>query len=327
MVKGFLVICPNSTEISGFLIPCMYIGTEFLYADGTMQTWIILSLISAFSLATSDALTKRVITHENEYVIAWFRIVCALPALTAATALSGPLPKIDGTFFTAFFAALPLEIISILLYYKALRLSPLSLTLPFLSVTPIFLIVISYVLIGQRVSALGAAGIALIGLGGYTLNLSAFHSGFFEPFRAIVRERGSLYMLIIAFIYGVTSGLGKVGVEHSSAPFFGATYYLALAICMLPIIVRGSGERRLIDLLKGNIRTALLPALFDATATVSYFYAVSMVNVAYMIAVKRTSLLIGVLYGFLLFGERRIRERLLGALLMFAGFVLIAIFA
>jgi len=292
-----------------------------------MEPWIILSLLSAFSLATSDALTKRIITHENEYVIAWFRVVFGLPALAAAVALSGGLPKIDNAFFAAFFTALPIEIIAILLYYKALRISPLSLSLPFLSFTPVFLIVLSFIFVGQGVSAVGGAGIALIGLGGYTLNLAALRSGFLEPFRAISRERGSLYMLIIAFLYGITSALGKIGVTHSSAPFFGATYLLALAICLLPIIVRRSGTERLPGLLRDNFRLALAPALFDATATVSHFYAVSMANIAYVIAVKRTSLLFGVLYGFLLFRELQVRELLLGAVLMFSVFVLIAVFS
>src|SRR5512146_784357 len=107
-----------------------------------MEPWVILSLISAVSLATSDALTKRIITHENEYAIAWFRVVFALPALCAAAAFSGPFPALDRAFFAAFFFALPLEISAMLLYYKALRVSPLSLSIPFLSATPVFLIVL-----------------------------------------------------------------------------------------------------------------------------------------------------------------------------------------
>lgn len=290
-----------------------------------IPTWVLLSLFSAFSLATSDALTKRIITHENEYIIGWFRILFGIPALFAALMLSGPLPEIDNHFLASFATALPLEIIAILLYYKALRLSPMSLSLPFLSFTPVFLIILSFVLVGQKVSALGALGIGLIGLGGYTLNLSALRSGLLEPLRAVVRERGSLYMLIIALIYSVTSALGKIGVDHSSAPFFGFTYFLALAICMLPILIRQCGRERLIPLLKSNFRIALLPALFDVLATLSHFYAVSMANVAYMIAVKRTSLLIGTVYGFVLFRERNMRERLLGAMLMFAGFVVVVV--
>jgi drug/metabolite transporter (DMT)-like permease len=52
-----------------------------------------------------------------------------------------------------------------------------------------------------------------------------------------------------------------------------------------------------------------------------------MANVAYMIAIKRLSLIIGSGYGFLLFGERNVRERMAGALIMFAGFVVIVVFA
>ena len=292
-----------------------------------MPLWVILSLTSAFCLATSDALTKRVITSENEYAIAWYRVVFALPVLFLAVALSGPLPKIDRPFLAAFFTALPLEILAILLYYRAIRVSPLSLTLPFLSATPIFLIAISFFLTGQGVSILGGAGIALIGLGGYTLNLSALRSGILEPIRAIGRERGSLYMLIIAGIYAVTSALGKSGVAHSSAAFFGATYFLALGLCLLPIMVRRSGKGQLLGMLRKSFRVAIIPSFFDAAATISHFYAISMANVAYMIAVKRTSLLLGVFYGFVLFGERHVRERLFGALLMFSGFALVALFS
>jgi drug/metabolite transporter (DMT)-like permease len=178
------------------------------------QPWISLSLISAFSLATSDALTKRIITPANEYVIAWLRVVYALPALTLAAFLTA-VPSLDRTFFAAFLAALPLEILAILLYYKALRVSPLSLSLPFLSFTPVFLILFSWAIMGQAVSAAGGAGIALIALGGYTLNLSSLRAGLLGPLKAMLRERGSLYMLAVALICSATSALGKCNLLNS----------------------------------------------------------------------------------------------------------------
>jgi uncharacterized membrane protein len=42
-----------------------------------------------------------------------------------------------------------------------------------------------------------------------------------------------------------------------------------------------------------------------------------------MISIKRLSLLIGVFYGWMFFKEKEIRERLIGAALMLAGFVMI----
>jgi len=287
--------------------------------------WIVLSLTSAFSLATSDALTKRIITPANEYAIAWLRIVYSLPVLAAAAAAS-PMPHLDAIFYRAFIAALPLEIAAILLYYKALRVSPLSLSLPFLSFTPVFLVFFSWLIMGEKVSGTGAAGIALIALGGYSLNLSSLRTGPLGPLKAMLRERGSLYMLAVSLIYSVTSSLGKLAITHSSPAFFGAAYYLVLAVCLLPVIAILSGGRRFFVELRGTARAALLPGAFDALHSVTHFFAVSMANVAYMVAIKRSSLLMGSAYGFLFFDERNVRERLTGSLLMFTGFVIIVVF-
>jgi len=287
--------------------------------------WIVLSFTSAFFLATSDALTKRIITPANEYVIAWLRIVYSLPALAAALAFT-PVPPLDATFTLAFCAALPLEIAAILLYYKALRVSPLSLSLPFLSLTPVYLMLFSWLIMGEKVSAAGAAGIALIALGGYSLNLSSLRTGPLGPLKSVLRERGSLYMLAVSLIYSVTSALGKLAITHSSPAFFGAAYYLALAVCLLPVVVFLAGGRRFFAELRGTARAALLPGVFDAVHAVAHFFAVSMANVAYMIAIKRSSLLMGSVYGFLLFGERNVQERLIGSLIMFGGFVVIVVY-
>jgi uncharacterized membrane protein len=51
--------------------------------------------------------------------------------------------------------------------------------------------------------------------------------------------------------------------------------------------------------------------------------AISLAKVAYVISVKRMSLIIGVLYGYLFFKERQIGERLIGASLMFIGFIMV----
>jgi uncharacterized membrane protein len=50
-----------------------------------------------------------------------------------------------------------------------------------------------------------------------------------------------------------------------------------------------------------------------------------MTNVAYMISVKRTSLLFSILYGHYLFKEEKIAEKALGAVIMFAGFLLVVL--
>ncbi len=285
-------------------------------------TWVSLALISAFTLATSDALTKRTLAHSNEYLVAWFRILFSIPLLLIIW-LFIPVPKLDIEFYKAFAFALPLEIIAIIFYIKALRISPLSLTLPFLSLTPIFLILISYLIIGEKVSFRGGIGIILIAVGSYTLNLHEMRKGIFKPFRAITKEKGSVLMISVALIYSVTSSLGKMAIEHSSPLFFGITYFVAVTIVFAPIALwLGKGELKSF-ISEKQFKGLLLPGLFYSVMIASHMIAMSLAKVAYMISVKRTSLIIGVIYGYLLFKEKNIRERLIGAVLMFIGFVMI----
>jgi drug/metabolite transporter (DMT)-like permease len=282
-------------------------------------SWVWLSLVAAFTLATSDALTKRALAFHDEYVVAWLRLVFSLPLLLIIF-LFIPVPKLDKGFYTAFALSLPLEIASIILYIKALRLSPLSLTLPFLALTPVFLIIVSFIMLGERVSFAGLMGILFISAGSYTLNISKIKEGIFAPLRAITKEKGSVLMIAVALIYSLTSSLGKMAINHSSPLFFGITYYAALAIVFTPIVLykRKSGK------IEGRtILAVTLPGIFYSLMVISHMIAISLAYVAYVITIKRMSLIIGVLYGYFFFKEKNIRERLFGAMLMFVGFVMI----
>lgn len=294
--------------------------------------WIILSLISAFSLATSDAFTKRALRLENEYLIAWLRLILSLPLLIVLLLII-PSPSVDSTFYMAFISALPLEILALTLYIKALRVSPMSLSLPFLSLTPFFLILFSRLILGEHVTLLGAAGIFFIVIGGYSLNISSqgkdpsmpLTQRLLEPLRAIGRERGSIYMISVAIIYSITSSLGKLAILHSSPLYFGATYFISLTICFTPLVWLNLRNRPLASVLMTELRHSLLPGLFYSLMIITHMLAISMAEAAYMIAIKRSSLLIGSIYGFVLFRERNVLERLSGAILMFTGFLLIVL--
>lgn len=284
--------------------------------------WVVFALISAFTLATSDALTKKALKDSNEYLVAWFRFFFSLPLLLIIW-LFVPVPELDAEFYKAFALLVPLETVTIVLYIKALRLSPLSLTLPFLALTPVFLIFISYLILGEKVTFRGGAGIFLIAVGSYTLNIREIKKGIFEPFRSISKEKGSIMMIGVAVIYSLTASFGKVAIEHSSPLFFAVTYFMALTVFFAPIAFWMGRKELGVFFRDKQFRKLVLPGVFFAVMAATHMLAMNLTKVAYMISVKRLSLIIGIMYGYFLFREENIKERFLGAVLMLIGFVMV----
>ena len=185
---------------------------------------------------------------------------------------------------------------------RALKLSPLSLSLPFLAFTPVFMILTGRLILGETIGLSGVLGILLIVLGAYVLNLSKMKSGLLGPIRAVLREPGSWIMLLVSFIYSITAPIGKVAILHSNPWFFAAVYNLVLSVVIVslwPVAAGGAGVRGTFS----KPGPMLLIGLMAAMENFAHMMAIAQVEAAYMIAVKRLSLLFGVLYGAWWFGE------------------------
>ena len=287
------------------------------------MTWFYFSIGAAIFLSTSDAFSKSALKVSDIYTVAWIRWALASPLLLSAL-LFIDIPELDGTFFIVTFAALPLEVAAILLYMKAISISPLSLTIPFLAFTPLFLLLTSYLILGERTDGSGAAGIIAITMGAYLLNVrSMTKGGITAPLKMILREKGSVLMIVVAFIYSITSNLGKIAVIHSSPLFFAAFYNFFLALLLMPFALRKGREGLHAVRRKPFLFSAI--GLFYGLMLICHFSAIALVEVPYMIAVKRTSMIFSVFYGAMFFGEKGIAERAAGSLLMLAGVALIMI--
>lgn len=284
--------------------------------------WIIYSLLTAVFLAVSDVLTKRVLSSRDVYFVAWARLVFALPVLALGLVVV-EVPPLDRMFWLALVCALPLEIAAMILYTKALKVSPISITVPFLALTPLFLIVTADLILGESVSINGAAGIVLMAAGSYILNLHTIRGGLMGPFKAILREKGSLMMIAVAFIFSITAVLGKMAIEHSSPIFFGSFYFILLAVLFTPIAFKKSEGNLSI---KRQDIAALAPiGVTYSIMIVLHMVAMDMSNVAYMVSIKRTSLLFSIFLGYFMFKEKNIMEKAIGGIIMLAGFVLIVV--
>jgi drug/metabolite transporter (DMT)-like permease len=248
------------------------------------------------------------------------RLLFALPYLLIGL-LVLPRPPLDRTFWICLGVGLPLELAAFLSYMRAIKVSPLSLSVPFLAFTPAFVILTGYVFLGEVLNFFGIFGIFLIVTGSYVLNLSQMSEDWLAPFRAVFREEGSWLMLLTAFIYAFTAALGKLAIQHSSPQFFGVIYFLLFTLLLLflfPLIPQAKWSNLIKQPWPGFAAGTVL-----ALMIFSHTLAISLVEAAYMLSVKRTSLLFSVVLGALVFKEHKIRERLLGTLIMIVGVFII----
>ena len=286
------------------------------------MNWLILSLLTALAVSTQDAWVKKFFSHLSAYHMVAYPALYSLPLFTAGLCII-ERPPLDAVYFWCLLISLPLNGVSFVLYMRAIKISPLSLTLPYLAFTPVFMIITGASVLDEVPNLWGIIGIFTTCLGGYILNLDPARLSFWAPFKAVFKETGSWLMLIVAFIFSFAAVVGKQGILHSSVFFFTFSFFTAfnfifLLLLLVLRVIRLETYARLS--VKGLVAGILffLQAVFHGSA-------ISLTKAAYMISLKRLSILFGVIYGAIIFKEQNIGVRLIGAALMLSGSVLIVL--
>ncbi len=284
--------------------------------------WLILSVLTALTVATQDAWVKKFFSHRSPYDMVAYPCLYSLP-LFAVTLLVAPRPSLDRVFVWCLLLSLPINGIGFTLYMQAIRVSPLSLTLPYLAFTPVFMILTGWTVLGETLNGWGMCGIVTTCLGSYILNLTPKQKSMLDPIRSILREPGSRIMVVVALLFSFGAVVGKKGILHSSPLYFMVAFF-TLFNGLTPAVLWMLGKIHPATFRQHPLKGLTAGVLMFVQALL-HGYAISIAKAAYMISIKRLSILFGVLYGGLVFKETQIPVRFSGAALMLSGAVLILV--
>jgi len=306
--------------------------------------WIFLALFGALANAAYFIIIKKFITALDPKLLTGIGFTLGGCLLFLFSAIRG-FPAIGPDFFTAVVITSLLNILGLNLIFKALSSSDLSLSVPMLSFTPVILIGTSSVILHEVPSWFGVAGICIIVSGSYVLNITAEHEHFLDPIQAMMRNRGSWYMLIVALLFAVSINFDKIALLNSD-PFFGmalTVMTIGIAFVVISAYSRSAGSNRSPDPSDSDVEGVVLPArampvrqfflltllmgVFVAVEAASVNIALTLQIVSYVIAIKRLSIIFMVLYGTLVFSEGDVKKRVMGATLMVTGAIIILLFA
>jgi drug/metabolite transporter (DMT)-like permease len=280
-----------------------------------------LGIAAALCWAGLDVVRKAIAGKASPEALAVFLLLGQLPFL-GAWALYHQRWISDGGYWPPAVASMVMNAFANVLFMRSVQLSPLSRTVPFLSLTPVFSALAAIPLLGEVPGTMHWAGILLVVLGAIVLNSDLADSWW----RSVSHEKGAPYMIAVAVLWAFSTALDKRALGHSSP----ATHAFLLSggsatILLSWILSRGkhSELREVVSAPKG-----LLAALigFAVAALALQMVALQWLWVAVIETLKRAFGVVGsVVFGRLLFGEPITGRKLAAMGLMVSGTVLLAL--
>ncbi len=280
-------------------------------------TGILLALVSAVCWSLFDVTRRLMAARLTTWALVFWVSAGALPVVGVWGAVSGW--GFGPGYWSVGLASTVLNVVANFAFFRALQISPLSLTLPLLSLTPVFSSALGAVVLHQPLSLRAAGGIGLVVAGASLLSTSGSRNAAGK--RRL--EPGSLLMGGVALLWSATLLLDRLALEHSTAPFHALILNAGVA---LGSIVALAPRRRLSEL--GELRGVwwvLVGAIGAGVAALAFqLEAIQRAPIGIVDTLKRgVGGPLAVLWGHGLFHEPVTSAKLWAVSLMGAGVALI----
>ena len=281
----------------------------------------VLGLASALCWAGLDVVRKALSGKASPTALALYLMLGVLPFL-AAWAVADQTWVTDRRYWSPATASMAMNAIANVLFMRSVQLSPLSRTVPFLSLTPVFSALAAIPLLGEVPGSMHWAGILLVVLGALILNSDLSDNWW----RSLSQERGAPYMIGVALLWALSTALDKLALPHASPASHAFLLAAGSALMLVSwVLLKGTHAefREVFEAPK-----ALLAAMiaFAVVALALQMMALQWLWVAVLETLKRAFGVLGsVLFGRVFFMEPITSRKLAAAGLMVAGTTLLAL--
>jgi uncharacterized membrane protein len=283
------------------------------------MTGFLLAILTCLFYGLQGTYGKVLTKSFPSAIITWATFTFSIPFVLAFLIIKGIPPINFSSFLWSTSISFIINLISFNLFFKALSFSTLSLTMPFTAFTPLFLVPIAFLVLGEFPDLKGNFGIILIIFSAYGLHAGS--GNLLTPFKNIFANKGSRYMLIVAILWSITATLEKIAVLSSSAAFYGTTIGSLLSAAYLPYIFYFYREDA--KKIPQNFKKLFIIGVITGAMIIFQFSAYEYLLASYVIAFKRAGVIVSVFLGFVLFKEENIIKNMIFTTLMIIGVILI----
>jgi uncharacterized membrane protein len=287
--------------------------------------WYIFALLSALFACVRKTNEKQLSQKLNHFTIGWSVQSLSLPAIGLALFTMGKLfnPFTLGPHFWLPTTAICVGFypLNTFLYVNALKHGELSKTVPLQSLGPFFGLLMGWIFVGQRPTLLATLGIMVVVIGVYVLNLKDRY--LHNPLKIFTADKANLYTLLTVILSTAAGVLDIIAIRASEPIYYcfvctlGAS--IVLYITSLLFRVKEYAE------VKQNIKSLSVAGTMFGGTFAMYLLALSTGPLAYVTAIRTSSMLIGTVIAGTYLKESITKVKIVALIFIGAGSVILGL--
>ena len=216
--------------------------------------------------------------------------------------------------------------LSWLCYFRALQLGDINKVVPVDKSSIVLSILLSFILLGETVTVYKITGMLLIAIGTYSMiekkeaeNKKIENNEENKDNDGNYKKSWLFYGILSALFAALTSILGKIGIKNVDSNYGTALRTIVVLImAWLVVLVTKKGK----EVQKMNMKTfifLILSGISTGLSRLCYYRALQDGDVSIVVSIDKLSIVVSVLFSYIVFNEKLSRKSFLGFIGIIAG--------
>lgn len=285
--------------------------------------WMIAAVLSALFAGLTSILAKCGIKKTDSDLATAIRTLVVLVfswVMVFAVGSYGTLGKIGARSLLFLVLSGLATGASWICYFKALSMGDVNKVVPIDKSSTVLTVLLAIVCFGETSHlAIRLSATAVLAVGIFLMVEKKQSGGSGK------RRVWMLYAVLSAVFAALTSILAKVGISGVESNL-GTAIRTCVVLVMAWLIVFAKGKHKQIKSIdKRELTFILLSGVATGASWLCYYYAIQNGNVSAVVPIDKLSILVTVLFSYLVFGEKLSKKALVGLCLMTAGTLAMAL--
>lgn len=287
--------------------------------------WLIMAILSAFFAGITSILAKCGIKKTDSDVVTALRTVVVLLfswIMVFVVGSAGTITEIDGKSLVFLILSGLATGASWICYFKALSMGDVNKVVPIDKSSTILSVLAAIILFGEIQNlAVKLIGTVILAIGIFLMIEKKQGDGIYE-------ERGwMIYAVLSAIFAALTSILAKIGITGVESNLGTAIRTSVVLVMAWVIVFMKKKQMQIKDVNKKGLAYIFFSGIATGASWLCYYYAIQNGIVSVVVPIDKLSIIVTVIFSYLVFKEKLSKKAFIGLLLMVLGTLVMAIWS